>query len=112
MKISLDFSERINKVKRDLIHTITSAVLDNEGFVAFPTSDEEEEDKVRIDAHVDMSGQTEPCTIGSVAINHNGKTEVNMSDRFFGHWTLEVTELSIESLFSIVEYLDKNGYVK
>ena len=89
MKISLDYSERINKLKCDLIHTITFAVLDNEGF-----------------------GQTEPCTIGSVAINHNGKTEVNMSDRFFGHWTLEVTELSIESLFSIVEYLDKNGYVK
>lgn len=106
MKISLDYSERINKLKCDLIHTITFAVLDNEGFVAFPTSDEEEEDKVMIDAHVDI------CTIGSVAINHNGKTEVNMSDRFFGHWTLEVTELSIESLFSIVEYLDKNGYVK
>lgn len=112
MKISLYFSDRIKNLKCDLIRAITSAVLGNKGFIAFPTSDEEEEDKVVIDAHVDMSGQTEPCTIGSVAINHNLNAEVNMSDRFFGHWTLEVTELSIESLFSIVEYLDKNGYVK
>jgi hypothetical protein len=105
------YLDKLNAVKAEMRRAIESAITNAEGFfLAFPTSYDEDEDKVFINAHLDTSGNTEPCLVGSVCLT-DGNFVVNLSDNFCGHWTLALTELSAEDLQKIIESLEKSGYL-
>lgn len=105
------YLDKMNAVKAEMRRAIESAITNAKGFfLAFPTNDDEVEDEVFVNAHLDTSGNTEQCLVGSICLE-NGSFVINLSDTFCGHWTLGLTELSAEDLQKIIESLEKNGYL-
>lgn len=105
------YLDKMNAVKAEMRRAIESAITNAKGFfLAFPTNDDEVEDEVFVNAHLDTSGNTEPCLVGSVCLE-GGNFVVNLSDTFCGHWTIGLTELAAEDLQKIIESLEKNGYL-
>lgn len=111
MTFGMAFNETAKGLKNLAIDKIEKVISDNDGFIAFPTSDEEEENKVRVHAHVDMSGNMELCVVGSLLKKVDGVV-ANLSDNFCGQWELGLAELSIESLGEILTYLELEGYIR
>lgn len=103
------FLDKMNAVKAEMRRAIESSIANAKGFfLAFPTNYDEVEDEVFVNAHLDTSGNTEQCLVGSLSLA-DGIFVVNLSDTFCGHWTLGLTELSAEDLQKIIEHLEKSG---
>ena len=106
------FLDKMNAVKAEMRRAIETAITNASGFfLAFPTNDDEVEDEVFVNAHLDTSGNTEQCLVGSICLE-NTNFVINLSDTFCGHWTLGLSELSVEDLQKIIEYLEKEGYLQ
>ena len=106
------FLDKMNALKAEMRRAIETAITNAKGFfIAFPTNDEEVEDEVFVNAHLDTSGNTELCLVGSICLE-NTNFVINLSDTFCGHWTLGLSELSVDDLQKIIEYLEKEDYLQ
>ena len=101
-----DYYNLVHDLKADIVRDIKTIVEEQGGFVAFPTSDEEEEEKVRVQAHVDsVSEDTESAVVGSIEITPNNKCQVNLWKDYIGGWSIELSELSIDGVLTIYDRL-------
>lgn len=104
-----DYYNLVHDLKEDIAKDIKTIVKENGGKIAFPnpTSEETIEEKVYVQAHVDSSGNTEPCVVDSIEIvEPSVYVYVNLWQDFVqGTWRVELTELGIEALLEIYEHI-------
>jgi hypothetical protein len=103
--LTLLYAEELKKLKKNIINSITYAIGSKDSknmFFAFPTSEAEIEEQVWVDAHVDTTGGTQPCRVGSVAVK-GGECYAYLTDDFVGQWEINLKELPIEALLTILE---------
>lgn len=111
MKKSEIYNDKIRKITSDILYDIKTAIGNARGgFIAFPTSDKEEEDKVYVDAYVDSSGMAEPCVVGSLEFK-SGEYYVNLWQDYVGGWSVALSEFPITALLTILSFVEQEGYV-